>query len=148
MKPLVLVLCLLSLAAHASPAAGEKVTIVGTYNGRPVKLDRVNLGQADNKYWNVQTATTYEGTTTTEVVQMPLMTSERTQKLLRECDRFNGQNENLTVKAGTFLTCKLTSQSGRVSVWAADVPFGVVKKVVNTKESQEYYELLSFEKKP
>jgi hypothetical protein len=47
--------------------------------------------------------------------------------VLAHCETYGGATETITVPAGTFKTCKISSSD--VAAWIADVPFGEAKFV-------------------
>lgn len=136
-----LLIALISLstsAAFAYPSVGDKVEWTGT-------IDRLDGTSSEVKVikevlahdtvtgkWTVKKDVTIDSQTTSETkLEDSLYSSEQYQQTIASCVANAGKLEEITVPAGTFKSCMLTTIGTDGSVdekWWGDVPFGVVRK--------------------
>ena len=137
----------------ASVHVGESATFNLTISNAPgttytMKMEVTAVDEASGKF--TQTQTIYQGTTqlqqSTSVGDIADM--EQYAAIVENCSSVGGVNETVTVPAGNFQTCHVTStnQNGKSDIQIANVPFGIaILNQVSSADGQEVKaELVSF----
>lgn len=137
------IVLLASTAAFAYPTVGDHVLMSGTatMNGQtaPFTLERTikSFDSAAQQYIVSETQTIAGNAQTQDspTAAADMLSADQVQQILSMCAMYSGTTETITVKAGTFATCKLplTDQSGAANGfgWIGDVEFGIVKVTGN-----------------
>lgn len=135
---LALTALLASSFAFAYPTIGDKVEWAGTIDkldGTSIEIKVVKEVLAHDTVtgkWTVQKDVTIGSETTHETkTEDALYSNEQYQKTIATCEANSGKLEEITVPAGTFKSCMLTTVAPDGTVdekWWGDVPFGVVRK--------------------
>lgn len=143
---LVTLATVITSAALAMPAVGDKAT----YNGTTIQagttynfvVENAIISQdATTGFFNIDQTLTYNGQTQVKSIQEDpanLPTDAAVSSYLTNCTMIGGKLETITVPAGTFDTCSVTTDTG--TLWIAQVPFGIAKSV----RGDEQIELQSF----
>jgi hypothetical protein len=142
------ILFLGSISAFAMPSVGDKAT----YKVKMGELEFTSTTElvsfdASSNTFMQKSSTEIMGQTEEEVSSVSmddLMTDESAEMLLNLCetDMVKGKLETVTVSAGSFNACTVSSEEGSQSI--AKVPFGLVKgQFVNGGNGFEI-ELMSF----
>jgi hypothetical protein len=135
-----LILCALTLAASSSfamPTVGDSASydLVQTMSGQTVNYsitETLTGYDAANKQFSEASLATYNGqssSTTKVVLASKLLTDAQVTSYVAGCTGIGGVNETITVPAGTFNTCKVSStQNGTTgTINVALVAFGIVR---------------------
>jgi hypothetical protein len=124
--------------AFAYPAVGDKVEWAGTIDRLDGTSSQVKVVKEVLSHdtvtgkWTIKKDVTINSETTSETkLEDSLYSPEQYQQTIASCEANSGKLEEITVPAGTFKSCMLTTISTDGSVdekWWGDVPFGVVRK--------------------
>lgn len=139
-----LIAFILASNAFAYPSVGDSAQYTGTLNctancssASPISIQ---LNQSITAINTVGTTTTATVTTTTvangqtQTETQPqnvanMMGNAQIAQMLQTCTSIGGKTSNLTVAAGTFVTCAVTPASSNSTLYYANVPFGIVRMV-------------------
>lgn len=148
MKKIVFLVAMLgSLSAFASnPGVGSYslYQVSGPGLSGEYKIEITAFSEELNQFTQTYTKT-FNGVTTVEHIQLKanqVNTKEMNERTLEFCEKLGGQQEVVTVPAGTFNSCK-TSNSNILTTYSGPVPFGFVKGLSGNIS----FELLRFEYK-
>ena len=136
---LILATTVLATLAQATPLVGDYSnfkltidangqTIVGTYEMALVAKVTNGFKMTRTTKFENQPAQHEEE----DINSDQLINDEMISYLLANCSTENGKLETVTVSAGTFNTCSLPTETGKV--WVTQAPFGVVKAQETTQE--------------
>lgn len=125
-------------SAFAYPAVGDKVEWAGSIDrldgtSTQIKVVKEVLSHDTvTKKWTIKKDVTINSETTSETkIEETLYSPEQYKQTLANCEANSGKIEEITVPAGTFKSCMLTSISADGTVdekWWGDAPFGVVRR--------------------
>jgi translation initiation factor RLI1 len=125
----------IAVTAQAAPKVGDSATLDGFLNTGNGKV-KVTTAQSITEYnvnTDVYTVKQFQAigndTETTEVQAGPdeIMSEELAANIVEICESNGlGKKEKVKVAAGTFNTCRVSTDDGSV-LWIAAVPFGIVK---------------------
>lgn len=120
-----------SSTLFAMPAVGDMAVYKVHANGYEItqKIELVSYNPADKTYAQKETMSVF-GQESVQVKNVPadgFLTDAVIAQVLTYCQssEIGGTLETVTVAAGTFQSCAITSEEGRSNI--AAVPFGVVK---------------------
>ncbi len=136
---LILATTVLATLAQATPLVGdysnfkltvnaEGQTVVGTYEMALVAKTANGFKMTRTTKFDNQPAQHEEEDVNSE----DLANDEFITTVLESCVENNGTPETLTLPAGTFSTCSLPTETGKV--WVTHAPFGIVKVQETTQE--------------
>ena len=136
---LILTTTVLATLAQATPLVGDysnfKLTVnaegqtaVGTYEMALVAKTANGFKMTRTTKFDTQPAQHEEENVNTQ----DLVNDEFITTVLENCAEQGGASEVVTVTAGTFNTCSLPTESGKV--WVTHAPFGIVKAQETTQE--------------
>ncbi len=124
--------------ADAYPEVGDRVEWVGSIDNQDGKAIQIKVTKEvlsrdeKSKSWSVKKVIQFGDETTEEINDVKnLYAPEQFKQTLESCEKSGGKLEEVTVPAGTYATCKITTvtDEGRVDDrWWGDVPFGLVRK--------------------
>ncbi|MNK86841.1 hypothetical protein D3C87_1067620 [compost metagenome] len=124
--------------AFAYPAVGDKVEWAGSIDrldgtSTEIKVVKEVLGHDTvTKKWTIKKDVTINSETTSETkLEDSLYSPEQYQQTIANCESNSGKIEEITVPAGTFKSCMLTTIGSDGTVdekWWGDVPYGVVRR--------------------
>ncbi len=139
-KTIAAAILLSSTFAFAYPAVGDKVTWTGSEDKMDGTKTPVSATKEVTKWdmtahkWTVKfDMTKGDQTTTEEIVASCLWNPDEWQMVMTKCAEKGGTMEDVTVKTGTYHTCRMTvtADDGRIlKTWMGDVPFGMIKKEI------------------
>lgn len=122
----------------AFPAVKDKSVFNGIYAGAAggqiefvQTLELTKFDAASNKYTLANTFALPNGQVQAQEVEVDaaqLMTNDRVQQIMAQCESAGGVLGETTVSAGTYKTCQVPTERGG-TVWVAEVPFGFVKEI-------------------
>lgn len=128
----------LACSAFAYPTVGDKVEWTGTIENSSGTATQVKVVKEVLSHdtitgkWTIKKDVTVDSQTTSETkVEDSLYSPEQYQQTIASCEANGGKLEEITVPAGTFKACMLTTVSPDGTVdekWWGDVPFGVVRR--------------------
>lgn len=129
---------LISNSVFAYPAVGDKVEWAGSIDrldgtSTQIKVVKEVLSHDTvTKKWTIKKDVTINSETTSETkLEDSLYSPEQYKQTIANCEANSGKLEEITVPAGTFKSCMLTSigTDGTVDEkWWGDAPFGVVRR--------------------
>ncbi len=129
---------LAAATAMAYPTVGDKVEWTGTIensSGTPTQVKVVKEVLSHDTVtgkWTIKKDVTVDSQTTSETkLEDSLYSPEQYQQTIATCEANSGKLEEITVPAGTFKACLLTTVTPDGTVdekWWGDVPFGVVRR--------------------
>jgi hypothetical protein len=138
LKTLFFALVFLPTTSWAYPTVGDKVEWAGTIETQGGTTTQVKVVKEVLSHdtitgkWTVKKDVTIDSKTTSETkLEDSLYSPEQYQQTIASCEANAGKLEEITVPAGTFKSCMLTTigTDGTVDEkWWGDVPFGVVRK--------------------
>ncbi len=135
----------IALAAGAYPKIGDAVNLVGTYNNTPYSEAYSYVGNdPSTDLPRVKIDVIYDGEVfySGEETWDELFTPNHYQEVMKKCGSIDGTSkETITVTSGKFETCKIVDVEDGSIVWIGDVPFGVVKLIVERPGVEGYLEL-------
>ncbi len=117
----------------AMASIGDQVTYEGIQNGEAYVMNSTVTAKgpidqvSGQQQWIVHTILNFQGKVKVYDETSTVISREFSKGLLDDCTQI-GTNDTITVKAGTFKTCKL-SQPNSPTAWIGDVPFGLVKEI-------------------
>lgn len=150
---------LFSLGAYAYPEIGTRAEYTGTVtlaDGSSLpyaKSLEVTAFDETLKEWVITEEVSIDQTKSTDTDdadEKDLFTPDMYKMIAQSCLTAGGVLEKITVAAGEFDTCKMTSTymdedvQESTEVWWGDVPFGIVKKISHDDGQVISYELSAY----
>jgi len=128
-------------AASAMPSVGDWVRYDGIYSAHAFTLEQTltEYDTSAQKFKLVETVDFGQGPKTTESWKAlnELASTDMVEYVLAHCAEQKGTLERVSVKAGSFDTCKLPTDDGKGTINAAPVPFAIVKAhIIDAKTGQ------------
>ena len=125
-------LSFISTSAFAMPAVGDSATYSILTQGMTIiqKVELTAFDSSRNSFTQVET-TTMQGQTKREITTVAfdeLISDETADMILAYCEsQMGGTLQNITVTAGSFLTCSVYDPASGTQINMGRVPFGMIK---------------------